>query len=207
MLAVAALLIIAAPATVSRVGMYRVSQMEMAGGLELRADGRFRYAFDYGAIAETAEGDWIATATGVTLTSNPMPKAPSFELVADDPAPKGELWMTLEDPGFEWGTPLKAIAITAADAGQGVEISADDQGRVNLSGEPAFAKVAPMMPIYGATGEMFPLSPERGHRLRFRFHANDLGRVAFNRQPVRADGAKLLLDRFDATIRFLPDRP
>ena len=54
---------------------------------------------------------------------------------------------------------------------------------------------------------MFPLSPERGHRLRFRFHANDLGRVAFNRQPLRADGAKLLLDRFDATIRFLPDRP
>ncbi|MEO7634423.1 MAG: hypothetical protein ABIS38_02105 [Sphingomicrobium sp.] len=207
MLALAAMLPTAAPAAPSLAGTYQIHQMEMAGGLELRADGHFRYAFDYGAVSETAEGDWTATPTGVVLTSNPMPKAPSFALVADDPAPKGELWMTLEDPGFEWGTPLKAIAITAADAGQGVEISADDRGRVDLAGQPAFAEVAPLMPVYGATGEMFPLSPERGHRLRFRFHANDLGRVAFNRQPLRADGANLLLERFDTAIRFLPDRP
>ncbi len=211
MLGVAAMLMIAAtapaPATASRVGTYQIHQMEMAGGLELRADGRFAYAFDYGAASETAEGVWTATATGVTLTSKPMPKAPSFELVADDPAPKGELWMTLEHPGFEWGTPLKAVAITAADASQGFEVSADEQGRVDLSGQPAIAKVAPMMPVYGPTGEMFPLSPERGHRLRFRFRANDLGRAAFNRQPLRDDGRGLVLERFDTVIRFIPDRP
>ncbi len=175
--------------------------------MNLRADGHFRYAFDYGAVSEIAEGDWVATATGATLTSNPMPKAPSFELVADDPAPQGELWMTLEDPGFEWGTPLTAVGITAADAGQGVEISADEQGRVDLSGQPAIAELAPLMPVYGSTGQTFPLSPDRGHRLRFRFHANDLARVAFDHQPLRADGANLVLERFDTAIRFLPDRP
>ena len=209
MLAVAVLLIIAAPApaAVSRVGLYRVSQMEMAGGLELRADGRFRYAFEYGAVSETAEGDWIATATGVTLTSNPMPKAPSFELVADDPAPKDELWMTLENPGFGANYPLDAIAVSGGDKRENYRIRADENGRVDLGGRPWAARIVPLVPIYGATGQGFALSPERGHRLRLRFHANDLGRAAFDRQELRDDGRGLVLERFDTVIRFIPDRP
>ena len=33
-------------------GLYEIDQMEMAGGLELQPNGRFRYAFDYGAVRE-----------------------------------------------------------------------------------------------------------------------------------------------------------
>ena len=46
--------------------------MEMGGGLELRADGHFRYALTYGAMDEEAEGDWTFDGKTVRLNSNPM---------------------------------------------------------------------------------------------------------------------------------------
>ena len=47
-------------------------------------------------MSEAAEGDWTFDGKTVRLTSKPMPKLPSFELVRDDPAPKGEIVMTME---------------------------------------------------------------------------------------------------------------
>ena len=54
-------------------GLYEINQMEMAGGLELRPDGRFRYAFDYGAVSEESEGRWTVEDGTVVLTTDPMP--------------------------------------------------------------------------------------------------------------------------------------
>jgi hypothetical protein len=54
-------------------GLYEINQMEMAGGLELRPDGRFRYAFDYGAVSEVSEGRWTFEDGTVVLTTDPMP--------------------------------------------------------------------------------------------------------------------------------------
>lgn len=209
MLGVAALLMLAAPAPAvqSFAGLYQIRQMEMAGGLELRADGRFRYAFDYGAVSETAEGDWTADAAGVTLTSNPMPKAPSFELVRDDPAPKGQLWLILDPPGFGANFSLDAIAIGAGAKPEGYRVRAGENGRVDLGGRPWPVQIVPMVPIYGPTGPGFALSAGRGHRLNLRFHANDLGRAAFDRQRLRRDGRNLVLERFDTVIRFLREQP
>ena len=68
----AALLFIT-PAAASHAGLYRIDQMEMAGGLELRPDGRFRYALEYGAVSEESEGDWTANGATVLLTTDPMP--------------------------------------------------------------------------------------------------------------------------------------
>ena len=128
MIGVAALLLLAVPAhaAASPAGVYEIRQMEVAGGLELKGDGHFRYALSYGAVDEECEGDWTFDGKTVRLTSKPMPKAPSFELVRDDPAPKGELFMTLEDPGFEWGHPLEAIAVNSTK--RGFAISAGDSG-------------------------------------------------------------------------------
>jgi hypothetical protein len=206
MIAFATLLIAAAaPPQTSPVGAYEVRQMEMAGGIELKRDGHFRYAFTYGAVDEEGQGDWTFDGNAVLLTSNPMPKAPAFELVRDDPAPKGELYATLEDPGFEWGHGLEVLAADAKK--NGFEITADETGRVDLSGKPPIVAVAPEMPVYGPTGDIFPLSTDRGHRLLFRFHANDLGKVRFARQPLARSGSDLLLERYGAAIRFLKSRP
>lgn len=207
MIGLAALLLIGAPApshapTASKLaGLYETHQMEMGGGLELKRNGRFRYGLSYGAVDEEAEGTWTFDGKVVHLTSSPMPKPPSFELVHDDPAPKGELYMTLEDPGFEWGHPLEAMA--TPDMKSGFEVSADDSGRVDLAGKPAIAAIAPRMPVYGSTGDIFQLSPERGHRLVFRFHRNDLGKVAFRNEKLELNGSGLTLVRYDTDIRFI----
>jgi hypothetical protein len=209
MIAFAALLLVAAPAPApeanSPAGLYELHQMEMGGGLELKPNGHFRYALTYGAVDEEGEGDWTSDGKTVLLTSNPMPKAPSFELVHDDPAPKGELYITLQDPGFEWGHPLQAIVADAAK--QGFEVSADDSGRVDLTGKPPIVAIAPKMPVYGPTGDIFPLSADRGHRLLFRFHANDLGNARFDKELLKKDGADLLMERYDTSFRFVKVRP
>ena len=201
-----ALLILAAPASIpSPAGLYETHQMEVAAALELKPGGRFRYALSYGAVDEEGEGDWTFDGHAVHLTSNPMPKSPSFELVRDDPAPAGELWMTLEDPGFEWGHPLNAIA--SADSKEGFEISADDSGHVDLAGKPAVRALAPEMPVFGPTGQIFQLSPERGHRLLFRFHRNDLGKARFDHEALQVKDGDLVLDRYDTGFRFVKVRP
>ena len=194
-----------ATAPPSPAGMYETHQMEVGAGLELKADGHFRYGLSYGAVDEEGEGTWVADGSTVTLTSSPMPKAPSFELVRDDLAPKGELYMTLEDPGFEWGHGLEAIA--TSDSTTGFEVSADDSGRVDVSGHPPIKAIAPEMPVYGPTGQIFQLSPDRGHRLTFRFHRNDLGKARFEGEKLKRDGEALLMQRYDTVFRFQKVRP
>jgi len=202
MLPGAALLLLAAPTpSQSLAGMYETHQMEVAAGLELKPGGSFQYALSYGAVDEEAQGDWTFDGKTVLLTSKPMPKAPSFELVRDEPAPKGELYLKLEDPGFEWGHPLEAIA--TADSKIGFEVQADDSGRVDLSGKPPVRAIAPEMPVFGPTGQVFQLSADRGHKLTFRFHRNDLGKARFDREPLHEKDGDLLLQRYDTTFRFV----
>ena len=200
----AILLLSAAPASASDsvAGLYQSQQMEIGAALELRKDGHFRYQLDYGAVSEGAEGSWTFDGKTVRLTSSPMPKAPSFELVRDEPASKGELYLTLEDPGFEWGHGLEAVAKVRGED-SGFEISAGDGGRVDLAGKPPIEAIAPEMPVYGPTGDIFQLSPDRGHKLLLRFHRNDLGKAAFRDEPLVLDGHALTLSRYDAEIRFL----
>jgi len=192
-------------APASLVGLYRTQQMEVAGALELRRDGHFRYALSYGAVDEEGAGDWTFDDGVVRLTSNPMPKAPAFELVHDDPAPKGELRLMLENPGFEWGHPLEALA--QSESGQVFEIAADDSGHVDLGGKPVIKAIAPEMPVFGPTGQVFPLASDRGHNLLFRFHANDLGKSRFDNQQLQRERGNLLLRRYDTIFRFVKVRP
>ena len=64
---------VAAPASrQSLVGTYDGHQMEIAAGLELKADGRFRYGLSYGALDEEAAGKWAMSGDQVLLTSDPV---------------------------------------------------------------------------------------------------------------------------------------
>lgn len=204
-LGAAVLLLAAPPPKPSIAGLYETHQMEVAAGLELKPNGRFRYALSYGAVDEEGEGDWTFDGKTVRLTSSPMPKAPAFELVRDEPAPKGKLSMMLENPGFEWGHSFEAFA--KPESGDAFEISADDSGEVDLGGRPRITAIAPEMPVFGPTGQIFPLSADRGHRLTFRFHRNDLGKARFDKQPLQVNGSDLFLDRYDTSFRFVKVRP
>jgi hypothetical protein len=194
------------PAAQALVGTYATQQMEMGGGLELRADGRFRYMLSYGAVDETGEGDWIVADGAVLLTSNPIPRRPQFVLVRDDPAPAGELELKLEPTNVEWGGPLRALA-TVKPGVAPTTIAADSTGRVDLAGSPMPIAIEPLIPIFGPTGDAFPLIAGRGHKILIRFDANDLGQAAFKREPLKVDGDRLTMLRWDTAIEFVKQRP
>ena len=69
------LLLLGAPA--SMAGLYQAQQMEVGAALELQKNGHFRYQLDYGAVSESAEGDWTFDGKTVRLTTNPRPSQPS----------------------------------------------------------------------------------------------------------------------------------
>lgn len=203
MLVAAVLLAAASPAQVA--GLYESHQMEVGAALELQANGHFRYELDYGAVSEQAQGDWSFDGHTVLLTSKPMPRLPSFELVRDDPAPKGELVMTLEPPGFGEDFRLDAVGTDATSGEKGL-VTTDENGRVDC-GNHKLSALDPMVPVYGTIGGHFLLSQDRGHHLLLRFHANDLGHAAFDREALAVTSAGLVLRRYDTEIRFVRVRP
>lgn len=195
--------LMATPASLA--GFYQSHQMEIGAALELQKNGHFRYQLVYGAVSEQAEGDWAFDGNTLRLTSKPMPKLPSFELVRDDPAPKGELTMTIEPPGFGDGYRLDAVAVDA-DSGEKGMVTTDSEGHVESGGH-KLVSVDPMVPVYGTIAGHFALSQDRGHRLLLRFHANDLGHAAFDGEPLEVVSDTLVLKRYDAEIRFVRVRP
>jgi hypothetical protein len=201
----AALLLFAAPAVSggSAAGIYDVDQMEMAGGLELRPDGRFRYALEYGAVSEQGEGKWRREGTAVLLTSDPMPKAPDFKVVRDDPAPLGELTVSLEPPGFGSMGSHVDVLFKSRRSPEIRELELDESGRAQFASGMA-ELIIPEVPVYGGLGTPIPLSPDRGHRLLLRFLPNDLGKARFNGEKLTRDAGSLVLYRYDARIVFHP---
>ena len=203
MFAAAALILSSA---ISLAGLYRAQQMEVGAALELQKNGHFRYQLDYGAASERADGDWTFDGKAVRLTTRPMPRPPSFELVRDDPAPAGDITLILEPPGFgEEGYRLDALGTDAVSGKKGL-LTTDEKGRLDAGGHKLSA-VEPLVPVYGAVGGHFALSKDRGHRLLLRFHANDLGQAAFDREPLKVTPRGLILIRYDTAIRFIRVRP
>ena len=205
-LMLASLMTAAAPANDSVAGIYEIRQMEMGGGLELQKNGHFRYALEYGAASEEGEGDWTFDGKVVRLTSRPIPRPPGFLLVRDDPAPKGQLYMQLQKPGFGWEGRFDALVTLKVMTGK-LPVSAEAQGRVPLPPRAVVVAVEPRVPIYGMFGGPFPLSTDRGHRLLFRFVPNDLGKAIFRGEALMLSGGDLFMRRFDTGIRFVRVRP
>ena len=199
------LLAAAAPAT-TIAGLYQAQQMEVGAALELRKNGQFRYQLDYGAVSEQAEGEWTFDGKTVRLTTPPKANPPSFELVRDDPAPSGDLVVTVEPPGFgAEGYRIDMIATEALSGRKGLA-TADENGRVETAGHNA-SEVDPLIPVYGSVGGRFMVDPKTGHHLLLRFHANDLGHADFDREPLALTARGLVLHRYETQIRFIRVRP
>ena len=187
--------------TAPAAGLYVTSQMEMSGALELQPGGRFRYQLDYGAVSERAEGNWTVDGTTIRLTSNPMPLEPEFALVSDDPAPAGELYVSVEESGIGSWSPLSAELIVEG-VGQPFHVRAGDGGRIEQPEGRRILSVKMLVPVYATAGEPVRLSADRGHRLRFRLQPNDLGTAAFRSEPVTVEHSALIMHRYDTEIIF-----
>lgn len=201
--AILGLLVAAASPTPAQAlpGLYVTSQMEMAGALELQANGRFRYQFDYGAASESAEGNWNSDGSIVRLTSNPMPREPEFELVSDGPAPAGELFVAVEEGKLGTWTPL-TVQLSVDGTDRPVFAYADEDGRIEAPEGRRISAVKILMPVYETGGDSVRLSPERGHRLLFRLQLNDIGRAAFRSEPLTVEHSMLIMHRYDTRIVF-----
>jgi hypothetical protein len=134
-----------------------------------------------------------------------MPRLPSFELVRDDPAPKGEIILSLEPPGFGESFHIDAVATDAETGAKGL-VTTDDDGKVQSGGH-RLASIDPMVPVYGTIAGHFAFNPDTGHHLLLRFHANDLGHAAFDREPLEITSRGLVLERYETEIRFVRVRP
>ena len=66
-------------------GFYTTHQMEVGAALELEADGKFQYQLDYGAVSETAEGNWSSDGTTVYLTATRMQGAFKTHVFSREP--------------------------------------------------------------------------------------------------------------------------
>jgi len=91
---------------------------------------------------------------------------------------------------------------TDASSGEQGLVTADGVGRVESGGR-RLSAIEPLVPVYDTPGGKFALSPGRGHHLLLRFHPNDLGRAAFDREPLLFSKGALVLNRQGTEIRFI----
>lgn len=183
-----------------RPGSYDGSQTELATGLELLPDGRFRYGLSYGALDERAEGRWVEQAGKVLLTTEPTPKSPRFSVVSDTPAPDGKIYASLQDADALGGFSLTLLVrYEGADTFEHVE--AGEDGLVPVPAGRTVAEITPDLPIYTTDLEPYKLTPG-GHRLVFRFEPNDLGIADFLAEPLAIEGDAIILNRHDRVIRY-----
>ncbi len=197
-LAVAAALSGSHPAALA--GLYDGNQMEMAAGLELKPDGRFRYGLAYGALDEEAEGTWTAQGGHVVLTSDPL-TPPRLRFLGQQPAAPGTLRIALEAPqGLTLQLFVAYIGFTKGETAR--EQLADDGLLRPLDPQNPPTTVRLTLPLFELTGDPVAIDAAKGYGLHFRFEPNDLGKVDFRGTVLPIDQGDLLLDRHDRTIRF-----
>lgn len=198
-----ALLLAAAVATAPAdlVGQYDGGQMELAAGLELMADGHFRYGLAYGALDEEAEGSWTVEGDHVLLTTEPAVIPARFALAEQKPAGPGAITLLVVDPQ---GRPLPNIdiAVTYADGDPDIVQSRQEAVEIPIeAGRPPKA-IMLAVPVYDVESQLFAIDMAKGGGFTFRFEPNGLGRADFRRTPLAIEKGALVLPRFDRTLRF-----
>ena len=186
--------------TAGLIGTYDGGQTEMAAGLDLQLDGRFRYGLSYGALDEEAEGTWTYDGRQVLLTSDPL-TPPRFVFLDQEEGPAGQLGVGLDLSGG-LSRQYFHVEIRLATGGVVDRQLSDEEQTVEIPAGEHPEAVTLVLPIYDLHSEAVRLSGEGGHQVRFRFEPNDLGKVAFVRTSLQNDHGSLVLARHDRAIRF-----
>lgn len=182
-------------------GSYDGGQMEMATGLDLGKDHRFKYGLSYGALDETAQGTWETDGAGhVLLTSDPA-TPPAFAMIHEMSSTPGLLQIVLDVPSGISRQYFSAI-IRYADGRSTVRQFAEDGLTLALKPDDKLVSATLLLSVLDLESEAYALTIAGGSELQVRFDANDLGSVAFARTPLKIDRDDLLLERHDRLIRF-----
>jgi len=181
------------------IGTYDGHEMEIAAGLELKADHHFRYALSYGALDEEAAGTWKISGDEVLLTSDPV-VPPRFVLVSQSQGREGKLKINLDVPSGMSQQYFDALITNTKGETERKQLS--DDGLVSQIDTTKPAHVRMLLSIFDVVSEPVRLDSNSGYSLNFRFEPHDLGKVAFQSTPLKIVGEELLLDRHGRTIKF-----
>ena len=162
---------------------------EAAGALDLLPDGRFRYAFTYGALDEMAQGRWLQAGDRILLTTDPKPRPARWELVGTEPGDPKVFALILENPR---GQPVPNITVHvrmndgSEEKGQTYAewLEADLDNRLPVS-------VRFEVPVFDLASPEFPLDLKAARRYRFRFDPADTGVRDFQDWPLVIRGDML----------------
>jgi len=185
-------------------GEYRlVGEHDVASGLRLERGGRFQYFLIAGALDERAEGRWRYAGGLVILTTEPKPVPPRFEalpsartetaalsVAARSPAGEGIAGVDLRI-GFDQGPPVESY--TQED---GWSLPAEEKRR------PRWIELA--VPMHRLASPRFPIDLAKGNALAFTLVPNDLGVVDFDGVKVETAGKALVMHRWGGKLRYEP---
>lgn len=150
-------------------------------------------------MSETGAGKWSSDGTSVTLISDPVPRAPAFVLVKEQPLPRSRLAVTVTNPKSPYFDSL-LIGVSVDGAPGGTQRIGKSETIALPKGKSA--TLIAFVPVTGEPAGRFTFPLARGHHLSLKFLANDFGQVRFAREKLAIDHGDLLLNRYDVTIRF-----
>ncbi|TXC71345.1 hypothetical protein FSB78_10630 [Sphingomonas ginsenosidivorax] len=183
------------------VGRYMHSEMELASGLWLKADGTFEYFLTVGSLDEAAKGRWTAAGNRITLINDPVPVPPTitqgearldaaggFRVKVALPSGRGVQGVDVL-VGFDRGEPASDYTQTDGWA------LAKDEKR-----EPRWVQLS--MSSYGLTSPRFPIDAKKANLISYTLMPNDIGVVDLRNAPITVKGDMLSLGRQGQTMLF-----
>lgn len=202
----------AAEARSPYAGRYRVAEgPDVAGGLELGADGRFRYFLSAGALDQHAEGSWTETAGDIRLTTDPKPVPPSFargpDAVTGDDGDVPAIHVKLADGRDLAGIDFRLGLTTGAGmAGytqaEGWRFEEPGAG----TGERKIAWVELVEPIYDVVSQRFTIDPPLAGGLVFVLTPNDIEVVDFRNERFERRTDDFVLHLGERTLRMVREK-
>ena len=197
-------------------GGYRVAEgPDVAGGLELGADGRFRYFLSAGALDQHAEGSWTETAGDIRLTTDPKPVPPSFARGPDAQPGEGEdapaIHVRLADGRDLAGIDFRLGLTTGAGmAGytqaEGWRFEQPDAGTPAQTTERKIAWVELVEPIYDVVSQRFVIDPPAAGELVFVLTPNDIEVVDFRNDRFERRTDDFVLHLGERTLKMVREK-
>ncbi len=197
------LLLVSAPALAAVEGVYRLEGVhEAASGLELTADGRFRYGLSYGALDEVGEGRWTRDGNRILLTTEPEWTPPTFESVSAARSDEFTIRVQVTGPeGNRMSMPVDVILVYPD--GRETEGYTQPYGYIpNIPPDTKIKAVKIGLSVFGFVSEPFAVDLARANDLTFRLVPNSLGQPPFKDQPLVIEGDDLIMLRGDGRLTY-----
>lgn len=186
-------------------GRYRIANgPDTAGGLDLQADGHFRYSLSEGALDEHAEGTWTETGGDIRLTTAPKPVPPQFARGPDGTTGAPTIHVRLADgrdlAGIDFRLGLtNGTSVAGYTQAEGWNF-AESQAK---PGAQRIAWVEVVEPIYGVVSPRFAIDPPAAGALEFVLTPNDIEVVDFQNAQLERRSDDFLLHRGDRTLHMV----